>query len=479
MNLYTHYLKFGISASLGLLAAGVLLFGPRPEANRPKNRVVVTYWEKWTNKEAAQMKQIVNDFNNSVGARKGIYVEYLSMSNINQKTLVSTAGGVPPDIAGVWDTQVPQFAAIDALEPLEDMAKAHGITSDYYKSVYWRGCSYNGHLWGLVSTPGVVALHYNKRIFKENAALLRAAGLDPNRPPRTLDELDRYAKVLDKFDADKHLVRTGYLPMEPGWYLALTTYWFGGDLFDQKTQKFTLLSPPVIKAYEWVRSYSLKLGKASMSEFRSGLGGMDSPQNPFMVGQLAMEQQGPWLANYIENNRPSLNRWITDDKKAEMSWPIEKRRTNYEWGAAPFPSAVEGVQNVAHCPFDVMIIPRGARHVKEAFEFIAYVNEQGPMEKLCMMHCKNSPLRKVSDNFRLHHPNPYIDVFEKLASSPHAQTVPRLALWPEVADELNNVAQRVYLLEAKPEDALREAQTRLQQKYDSFRALQQGRAKSE
>jgi hypothetical protein len=61
--------------------------------------------KKWTNKEAEQMKQIVNDFNNTVGKEKGIFVEYLSMSSINQKTLVSTAAGVPPDVAGVWDAQ--------------------------------------------------------------------------------------------------------------------------------------------------------------------------------------------------------------------------------------------------------------------------------------------------------------------------------------------------------------------------------------
>lgn len=472
------HLKTVLSALLGLGVVAVLIFGPRPEAHHVRNRVVVSYWEKWTSKEAEQMKQIVNDFNNGVGAQKGIYVEYLSMSSINQKTLVATAAGNPPDIAGVWDGQVSQFAAMDALEPLDAMAAAHGITPSYYKPVYWQGCSYNGKLWALVSTPAAVALHYNKRVFQENAGKLRAAGLDPNRPPATLDELDRYAQALDEFDSGKHFTRAGYLPMEPGWYLAETAYWFGGHIFDAKTQKFTLTDPRVLKAYNWIRSYSLRLGKDSISEFHSGLGNFDSPQNPFMVGKLAMEQQGPWMANYIENNDPKLNRWITSDKKLEMTWPVEKRRTNYEWGAAPFPSAVAGQKNVSYCPFDVLVIPRGAHHVKAAFEFLAYVNQQGPMEKLCMMHCKNSPLSKVSDNFLHHHPNPYIQVFETLASSPNARPLPRLAIWPEVTDELSNVAQSVYLMEAKPEDALQAAQTRLQQKYDRFRAFQVGRHKT-
>src|SRR4028118_1146068 len=181
--------KIVVSTILALAALAVLLFGPRPGATRPKDRIVVTYWEKWTNKEADQMKQIVNDFNNTVGKEKNIYVEYLSMSSINQKTLVSTAAGVPPDVAGVWDAQVPQFAAVDALEPLDELAAAKGITQSYYKPVYWKGCSYNGRLWAMVSTPAAVALHYNKRIFKENAAGLKDPGLDPDRAPQTLDEL--------------------------------------------------------------------------------------------------------------------------------------------------------------------------------------------------------------------------------------------------------------------------------------------------
>jgi multiple sugar transport system substrate-binding protein len=466
--------KFILSGLLALAAAGVLVFGPRAGADRPKDRVVVTYWEKWTGNEAAQMKQIVDDFNRTVGAQKGIYVEYLSMSNVNQKTLVATAAGVPPDVAGLWDTQLTQFAAIDALEPLDELAAAKGINANYYKPVYWKGCRYNGRLWGLVSTPAAVALHYNKRIFQENSTKLRTAGLDPNRAPSTLDELDRYAKVLDEFDERKRIKRAGYLPMEPGWFLVHTGYWFGGQVFDAKTQRFTLTDPKILKAFNWIRDYSQRLGKDSMTEFRSGLGGFNSAQNPFLTGDVVMNQQGPWMANYIENLKPSMNRWKMS-KEEEKRLPLEKRRANYEWAAAPFPSAVPGQKNVTYAGFDVLVIPRGARHQKEAFEFIAYVNQQGPMEKLCSMHCKNSPLRQSSESFKLNHPNPYIDVFEELASSPNAYGIPPVPIWPEVVEEMGVAAQRVYLLEMTPEAAMRQSQTRLQQKYDAFRAIQEAR----
>ena len=63
-------------------------------------------------------------------------------------------------------------------------------------------------------------------------------------------------------------------------------------------------------------------------------------------------------------------------------------------GGGPFPSAVPGLEDVTFADFDALVIPQGARHKQEAFEFIAYVNRQDVMEKLCKLHCKNSPLAR-------------------------------------------------------------------------------------
>ena len=468
-----------IIAILVTTALYFFAFSGKPLPKDEKGRVVVRYWEKWTGKEAEQMQIIVDDFNKTVGKQKGIYVEYLSMSDVNKKTLSATSAGVPPDIAGLWDGQVAQFAAINAVEPLDDLAAAHGITADTYLPVYWKACHYKGRLWALVSTPAAIALHYNKRIMLERGDKLRAAGLDPTRPPRTLDELDRYAAALDTYktlpNGKRQIVSSGYLPMEPGWYLNYTGFWFGGSLYDENTGKFTLTSPEMVRALHWIASYSERMGKDAMTDFKSGFGQFNSAQNPFLVGSVVMEQQGPWMANYIEVNKPSMNHWHHPGPQ-DMSLSIEERRKNFEWGAAPFPSAVPGLNNVTLGAFDCLMIPKGAQHKNEAFEFLAYVNRQDVMEKLTSMHCKNSPLRQVSANFLRNHPNPYIDVFEKLAASPNAHGVPSVPIWPEVADELNVAVQKVYLLESTPEQALAESQLRLQAKLDDFNARQRARA---
>lgn len=521
-----------------LVAIAVLVFGPRAESDVPDGRVRVQYWEKWTGNEGEQMRQIVSDFNETVGKEKGIWVEYVSMSQINQKTLVATAAGVPPDIAGVWEAQVVQYAAMDSLEPLDELAAEYGLTREHYKPVYYDSCTYRGTLFALPSTPAATALHYNKRLVQAKADQLRAAGFDPDVPPRTLAELDAWATILDEIEESggrKRVIRTGYLPMEPGWFIQHTPRWFGGSIYDEATNRVNFLSPESIAAYDWVRSYSEKLGRDSMTEFRSGLGGFNSTQNPFLTGDVVMVKQGPWMANYIENLKPTMNRWNVPeaelkredsfkqvregmplaealelmgpadsatpeaDGRTRHTWkaalanvfivakdarvvetgsrllPVAERRERSEWAAAPFPAAKPGLENVAFAGMDVLVIPRGAKHKREAFEFLAYVSSQAPMEKLCSMHSKNSPLAQVSQEFIDNHPNPYIAVFDQLAASELAFGVPSSPVYPEINDELQNAVQRIYLLEASTEAALREAQERATMKLERFTARQQQR----
>ncbi|MGC9258952.1 MAG: extracellular solute-binding protein [Phycisphaerae bacterium] len=453
-------------------AMAILFFGPRQQAHVPAGRVLVTYWDKWTGPEEQQMQTIVDDFNAGVGRKDRIYVEFVSMADINKKTLIATAAGVPPDVAGLWDNDIAQFASLGALTPLGQLAREHGITRKTYQKVYWRACHYHGRLYALISTPADIALFYNKLIFRKDAAKLRAAGLNPNAAPQTIQQLNAYAHVLTKFGPHGHLRRAGFLPTEPGWYYPEVFFWFGGHIWNAKTHKFTLTSPQDIAAFRWIAGYSKWLGPNVISSFSSGQGNFDSAENPFLSGTLVMELQGPWMANYIYtyNKKFSTLRW--PNVKA-LTMPLSQRMKNYGWAVAPFPTAVPGLKNVSYCGFDALVIPRGAKHVQQAFTFIAYLQSQPVMERLCSMMSKNSPLRKVSKNFIEHNPNPYISVFQMLAASPNARGLPHIPIMPQVANELNTEAQAVALLERTPTDALRRAQHRLQQEYDSYERVVQ------
>jgi multiple sugar transport system substrate-binding protein len=102
-------------------AAGFAALGPRGEGDQARGdgRIVLDYWEKWTRHEGDAMVRIVNAFNES---QSRIRVRYIVVSDIGQKSLVSIAGGRPPDIIGLYAFNVPPYAESGAIIPLDDLA---------------------------------------------------------------------------------------------------------------------------------------------------------------------------------------------------------------------------------------------------------------------------------------------------------------------------------------------------------------------
>jgi multiple sugar transport system substrate-binding protein len=404
-------------------------------------RVVVTYWEKWADFEKDAMQAVVDDFNRSQGR---IYVDYVSVSGIVQKTLVATQAGAPPDIAGLWANEVADLAEKNVIVPLDEYAAGTTVTAERYLPIFWDMVTYQGKIFGVPSTPVVIAFYWNKDLFK-------AAGLDPETPPRTIAELDRFAERLTK-TKDGSITQMGFLPSEPMWWPHFWPYLFGGKLWDGG-DKILLDSPENIRAFTWVQSYAKNYGVAALQNLSASFGNFASAQDPFMGGRLAMTVQGVWLANYAAKYAPKLN-----------------------YGAAPLPALNEGDPPKGVADTDILAIPNGAKHPREAFEFIRYFSSQQATEKLALLQRKNTPLREISDGFWREHGHPYIRMFQDLASSPATVPAqPAMSVWHEYRREIANAFQQVWLVQATPEQALTEARQRIQKSWDRERSRQRAK----
>lgn len=415
---------------LSLLACATPLSCGRRRTNPGK--VEIVYWEKWTGFEGEAMRRVVEAFNAS---QDRIRVRMVTISQIDRKLLVATAGGNPPDVAGLWSWITNVYADRGAIIPLDDYCEKFAIGPDRYIPVYWQLNQHRGHTFALPTTPGDMALHWNKRMFRE-------AGLDPDRPPRTIEELDDYTERLTKRDKKTgRLTQIGFMHAEPGWWNWAWGYFFGGQLWDGR-DKITIYSPENLRAFRWIQSYPVKYGIEELHNFRSGFRDLfSSPQNAFFSGLVAMELQGVWMYNFINKYAPGM-----------------------EWGAAPFPFPSDrpdlACTTIQEC--DTLVIPKDARHPDEAFEFIAFVQSQKAMEMLCLGHRKHTPLRKVSDEFWNRHPNPYVRLFYDLAFSCNSTWTPKLGFWNAFLDEMNAAFDAVWACEASPEKALLTAQERMQ-----------------
>jgi ABC-type glycerol-3-phosphate transport system substrate-binding protein len=438
----------GIRKILCLFVGGLCLVGCQEKPSDDK--VHITYWEKWSGFEAEAMQRTVDQFNRS---QDKIVVEFLSLSSVDRKALIATAGGDPPDVVGLWAFNVYSFADRDALQPLDDFIRGEGSTPKQwlarYEPVYADMCTYRGHVWAGLSTPSMTALHWNKAMF-------RADGLDPDRPPRTLTELDVFAEKLTKRDPKTgEIVQLGFLPQEPNWFAWAYPLWFGGQLLDN--DRITIgTDPHNLQCYQWVESFTSKYGLDQVRAFFSGFGNFASPQNAFLSGKVAMEFQGVWMNNFIRQFVPGM-----------------------EYGVAAWPTAAPGLDDFTVADTDLLAIPRGAKHPREAWELIKFISsanlnaqredELSGVELVCYLQGKNSPLRQWSPFFEQHHPHPYIGVFRQLARSPHAVHLPKMGIWQEYRRETDTMFDAVRLLAESPEQALAFCQRRISESWSWHR----------
>jgi multiple sugar transport system substrate-binding protein len=132
----------------------------------------------------------------------------------------------------------------------------------------------------------LIYLYWNKTLFEE-------AGLDPNAPPETMDELAEYANLLTDPSVNQYGLA---LPVKGAPQYWTSFFWNnGGELFDLEMQESLLNSPENIATLEWIDD----LAEKGVSPIGSTGAELD---NLFMSGKLGMIINGPWLINGIKSN---------------------------------------------------------------------------------------------------------------------------------------------------------------------------------
>jgi ABC-type glycerol-3-phosphate transport system substrate-binding protein len=425
--------------------AGLVLFGPRRAQDAPSDRTVIDYWEKWTGDEGRAMQRVVDEFNAS---QNRIHVRYFAISDIDRKAAIAIAGGTPPDILGLWNFNVPTYAMAGAIQPLDEMFESGHVSLDRYAPAVRDLMSHQGKVWALVNTCGTVGMYVNHAVFRD-------AGLDPNRPPRTISEVNEMAAKIARVDSTGRIERAGFHHTEPGWWTWFWGYYFGGGLYDPVADRTTCADAINVRAYEWVASFPRTYGPKNLVGLQAGLGNYSSAQNAFVASKVAMVMQGPWLANVIKAYAPDV-----------------------EYSVAPPPvddSIYRADEPIALVDSDVLMIPRGAPNPREAMEFLAYTQRREVVEFLSTVHCKNSPLLDVSPEFLRNHPNRSVEMHGKLAASPRAFIFPRTPSLPMLRDEMEAGFQRLWRLEQSPENMLASVDRRLATVMDAARKRRERR----
>ncbi len=323
----------------------------------------IVYWTGWSGHELETQQQLIAEFNRT---HPRIRVRLLTQFNSEgsyQKVRIAFAGGATPDVMStVWANELTAYAMRDVLTPLDAYLRRSGrdLDREFTPGVARMLCV-NGHVYGLAVTTNANFILYNKRIFRE-------AGLDPDHPPRTTDELDRAATACTRYDTQGHFLRYGFRPEG----LEMWAYVFGGRWYDPVTGRLTADDPHNLAALRWLASYAHRYDIRRLDAFRATFGSNETVSGPFFVGKMAMWATGEWSEEFLRRYAPGME---------------------YGWFALPAPPG--GRANTTTSGGSIFVIPAACRHKAEAWEFLNWLTGRYAVSRFCA-GIKNCPALKAA-----------------------------------------------------------------------------------
>jgi len=328
--------KAGIIMTSIVLTFMVGLVGCSGGSGKSNEKVEITFWHVWSDKDSGPITARVDAFNKS---QDRITVKVLGNQDAT-KQLTAISGGNPPDVALTYWNNIGPWAHAGAVLSLDDnIAKSKLDTANFIPAALER-MKVGGQYYALPFTVSMAStLMYNKKAFQD-------AGI--TSPPETLEQLFEDAKKLTKRDGDT-ITQIGFIPDYPWIDNVFWPIIFGGNWVDD-TGKLTANQEANVKSIAYQRKFYEEFGIDQIGKFRSGMGQRGTPNDPLLTGKLAM--MIGWEYNFSEERKPD--------------GPI---------GIAPFPYPADHpeLKGSGIVGPRAVFIPKKAPHPEEAWEFMQYL----------------------------------------------------------------------------------------------------------
>ncbi|GGP21121.1 ABC transporter substrate-binding protein [Silvimonas iriomotensis] len=338
-------------------------------------------------------------------------VRKVGFSALNDEAMRAVMSGNGPDVIPVDNPNTAMFAARNALLDLTPyLAKSKVIDVKQIFPGPLKNASWNGKVYAIPRGANTLALYYNEDQFK-------AAGLDPNKPPQTWDELYAYAKKLTNPGKNVYGLAFSAVGDEEGVFQFLPFIQATGADWDK------LNNPGAARAAAfWQKLLDDKLASPDTLSHRQS-----EAAATFINGNAAMDINGPWELPAVE-------------KGAKFKWRVALLPTEKAGGVR---ASALGEQSHA--------ILRTAKNPQTAFEFLEYMYSQRNRNwnEFGML-----PPSKDTVTANPKWPDAYKTFNEQMQYARPRGPNPE---WPKVSKAISTAVQSVLTHQAKPEQAMNTA----------------------
>ena len=331
-------------------------------------------------------------------------------------TRIQTAlrSGAPPDVIDAQHGWVVPYAQAGLLQSLDETLEAR----DDYVPGSLDYDTWDGKLWGLPYRIETHAIIYNKGLFRE-------AGLDPDRPPETWDELVATARTLTKKRADGRM-QYGYSITGGGevgntLFRSLPLIWMnGGDILSADLTKAIVNQPAAVEAVTFYTDMYLKHHVSPPSTLQDD--GLAS-RRLFIAGTVAMYQSGQFDLEPIRRENPRIELGV---------------------GMLPHPRGKPSAAALGGWSF---IVPKDAPHPDAAKQLVRFLSTPDNMG----FFTDTFPARSSAMS-QPRFADPLLDSFKRML--PYGRKVPARRNWLQIVQVYFDHLQRILLKDTTPQAAM-------------------------
>lgn len=378
----------------------------------------VHFWQFW---DLAIIEPMVREFerqNPGVTVR----VEQLTWGSGLEKIQAAIASGTQPDLCELGSTWLPRFSYEGVLE---DLTPVYEEVADRF--IMWESARWRGKVYGLPWVQGSRALFCNEDLFVR-------AGLDPDKPPETWDDLLKAAMLIDALGDDIY----GFgLNMGERYVLYkkfMAFAWGNGGRILDDDGSVVFDSNENLEALEFYQA----LGQYSLKEKQAVL------DHSFKNGHLGMQISGAWnLLNY-ELEAPNLK---------------------YRVALVPRPSQGSGT-HASFAGAEMLVVFKDSKRKAEAVALARFLQEYPQAKKICLEVRSVFPASTQALDDPAFIRDAKMRVF--LEQSLTGRTPPAHPGWIDMENVINDSVEEVMYGKVGPKESLQAAAEKIRQVLERF-----------
>lgn len=379
---------------IALISVGMIFANGSTETTRKRT---VTIWHDGN--EAESWKKLEPEFE-ALYPEIDLELVTIPYANISTQELVACQSNAGPDImwqSYAWTNSFAKMGLLESFTPYLEKSDKIDLTKDFNPTTLELG-TVDGQIYGLPWSTEAMSLVYNKDMF-------RAAGLDPENPPKTWAEMVEYAQKLTiDTNGDGIIDQHGFAVCgnAPGncWFRFVPDLWAaGGEVASDDLSVGTLDTPEALEALKYYTEFLTKYHAAPESSPNNNSG---DNRTLFINGKVAM---------YIDGQSGVKTVMAESDIDVGIClWPGKNGPTTAGLGGY------------------YLAMPKNAPNKTDAWTFIEYflskeVQEWFPIAFPANLAAQNAERfnNYVDQNYR--EQLKYTRNFQPLADTPTAQTI--------------------------------------------------------